>query len=128
MLNWIRDYFSRRSSGSRAANRSLDETESNSKARTETGIPSNMIVDNMPTPDANEKVRLNVIYEGDIWIINADKKQLLSEFLDMAITHFFDPKDSHTFASKYRLISVSPKKVLNLLFSIGDEGLKNGGK
>lgn len=126
MLNWIRDNFFRRSSVSRASDRLLDETENSSKSRI--GRSNNMLAEQTETQDVPEKVRLHINYEGEIWVVNADKHQVLSEFLDMAITHFFDPKDAHKFASKYKLICILPFKVLNLLFTIGDEELKNHGK
>lgn len=125
MLNWIRDNFLRRSSVNRTSDRLLDETE-NSKSKTERS--NNMLAEQTATQVASEKVILHINYEGEIWIVNADKQQVLSEFMDMVVTHFFDPKDSHKFSSKYKLITISPYKVLNLLFTIGDEELKNYGK
>lgn len=127
MLNWIRDNFLRRSSANRASDRLLDGTENSCKL-SKIEISNNMLAEQTATQDVLEKVILHVNYEGEIWIVNADKQQVLSEFMVMVVTHFFDPKDSHKFASKYKLITLLPYKVLNLLFTIGDEELKNYGK
>lgn len=127
MLNWIRDNFLRRSSVNRASDRLLDETGNSSKL-SKIEISNNMLAEQTATQNVFEKVILHVNYEGEIWIVNADKQQVLSEFMVMVVTHFFDPKDSHKFASKYKLITILPYKVLNLLFTIGDEELKNNGK
>lgn len=129
MLNWIRDNFLRRSSANRASDRLLDETENRPSCKlSKIEISNNMLAEQTATQDVLEKVILHVNYEGEIWIVNADKQQVLSEFMVMVVTHFFDPKDSHKFASKYKLITILPYKVLNLLFTIGDEELKNHGK
>lgn len=126
MLNWIRDNFLRRSSVNRTSDRLLDETENSKLSKIERS--NNMLAEQTATQDVLEKVILHVNYEGEIWIVNADKQQVLSEFMVMVVTHFFDPKDSHKFASKYKLITILPYRVLNLLFTIGDEELKNYGK
>lgn len=125
MLNWIRDIFFRRASVNRASDLVLDETE-NSKSKTVRS--NNMLAEQTATLGSPDKVILRINYEGEIWIVNAEKQQVLSEFMVMVITHFFDPKDSHKFASKYKLITIVPYKVLNLLFTVGGEGLKNYGK
>lgn len=126
MLNWIRDNFLRRSTVNSASDRLLDETENSKLSKIERS--NNMLAKQTATQDVLEKVILHVNYEGEIWIVNADKQQVLSEFMVMVVTHFFDPKDSYKFASKYKLITILPYKVLNLLFTIGDEELKNYGK
>lgn len=131
MLGWLRDKIYKRLSESRQATRRTSVVGSDrNDANPDSGNLSS------PTPPLNmdvvdtNRITLHIIYLGEIWVVNIDHNKMLSDLLKMALGHFLDLASllgEEESTSKFKFISVSKKKVLNLQCSIVDEGLTNYG-
>ncbi|XP_054289198.1 ubiquitin-associated domain-containing protein 1-like [Macrosteles quadrilineatus] len=129
MLGWLRDKIYKRLSESRQATRrtSVVGSDRNDSNPDSGNLSSPTPPLNMDVTDTN-RITLHIIYLGEIWVVNIDHNKMLSDLLKMALGHFLDLASllgEEESTSKFKFISVSKKKVLNLQCSIVDEGLTN---
>lgn len=126
MLNWIRDkFFKRPSSGASSSN--IAVAHSNSVVAFSSSEKLNMLSELTPK-QIKDKITLTIIFDGETWTINVDYYQVISNLIDLALNHFYDPTEAFNDPSKYKMISISNKKVLSPLSTIADEHLNHGGK
>lgn len=126
MLNWIREkLFKRPSSGVCPSNISVDRF--NSVPLFSSSDKTNMLSE-VPLKQHKDQITLTIICDGDSWTINVDYSLVISNLIDLALNHFYDPTEAFNDPSKYKMISICRKKVLCLLSTIAEEHLNHGGK
>lgn len=79
------------------------------------------------TTNSKDKLQLFIVKDGEVWIINTSRNQIISELILMGLNHFLTPIETYNVGLQYKLISITQNKNLNSQCTVEEEMLKNMG-